>query len=178
MYGVMLLVALLGAWLFLDHSALARPGSTDVSALWKLGLGAGAGVLVFGLDKLGERLSKTLRRMGAAFDDLLGDMTPGRALVLALLSSIGEEIFFRGFLLPWIGLIASSILFGALHLAPDKRLRLWPVLAIAMGFAFGGLYEYTNDVLAPILAHFTINYFSLSEIAARRARSLAEDDKT
>jgi membrane protease YdiL (CAAX protease family) len=38
-----------------------------------------------------------------------------------------------------------------------------------MGFALGGMYMYTGNVLAPILAHFTINFLNLSLIAQQAA---------
>lgn len=171
MYSAMTLVAVGGAWWLLEHSALALPQHEGVPLAWKLGLGAGSGLAVFALDQLGERLVPALRRMSEAFAQLLGQGTQGRALGLALLSSVGEEVFFRGFLLPWLGLVASSILFGLLHIAPDRRLWMWPVLATAMGFGFGWLYQFTGDVLAPVLAHFTINFFALSVLARRGVSS-------
>ena len=112
--------------------------------------------------------------MGKAFVELLGGMSANQALILALTSAVGEEIFFRGFLQSWLGLVTASILFGLLHIAPDRRLWLWPILAIGMGFAFGWLFEYTGDVLAPILAHFTINYFSLMALSRKTMGQGAE----
>jgi membrane protease YdiL (CAAX protease family) len=167
MYSAMTLVAVGGAWWLLGHTALALPDHEGVPLIWKLGLGAGGGLAVFALDQLGERLVPALQRMSQAFAQLLGRGTQSRALGLALLSSVGEEVFFRGFLLPWLGLVVSSILFGLLHIAPDRRLWLWPLMATAMGFGFGWLYQFTGDVLAPTLAHFTINFFALSVLARR-----------
>lgn len=164
-YGFLAAAAFLGAWLFLDRAPLALPDAEPVALWLKALLGAGVGVAVFALDQVSERFVPLLRRMSVAMRDLLGHISANQALALALFSSVGEELFFRGFLQAWIGIIPASIAFGVLHIAPDKRLWPWPILAVAMGFAFGGLFEYTGDVLAPILAHFTINYFGLTALS-------------
>ncbi len=178
MYPLMAALAFgLSYWL-LDRSPLTALGDGGLSLPWKVGLGAGLGLLVYGLDNLLERVLPFFQRMAQAFGDLLGGLGPGQVLAMAVLSSVGEEIFFRGFVqvgaehylgsyLPGAGLIVSSIFFGLLHIAPDRRLWAWPLLAIAMGFAFGWLFDYTGDVLAPILAHFTINFFSLMALSRR-----------
>ena len=168
-YFLLTAAGVAGAILILDQSPLWLPDAPAVSLLTKVVLGAGVGIAVFVLDQLAERFLPLFNRMGEALRNLLGELSMTQVLMLAAFSAVGEEVFFRGFLLPWVGLIASSILFGALHIAPDRRLWPWPILATAMGFAFGWLFEYTGDVLAPILAHFTINYFGVM-VLARRGR--------
>lgn len=165
LYGLLALAAFAGGWFITDHTPLALPDHEGV-ALWiKVVTGAGVGLAVFGADQLAERFIPLFQRMAVAFRALLGNIGPWQAIALAAFSSVGEELFFRGFLQSWLGIIPASIAFGLLHIAPDKRLWPWPILAVAMGFAFGGLFEYTGDVLAPTLAHFTINYFGLMALA-------------
>lgn len=164
-YAVLAALGWGGAWLFLDRSPLALPDVPPVALWLKAALGVGVGLAVFGADQLAERFFALFRTMGAAFRQLLGKLGPAQAIALALFSAVGEEIFFRGFLEAWIGIIPASLAFGLLHIAPDRRLWPWPILAVGMGFAFGGLFEYTGDVLAPMLAHFTINYFGLMALA-------------
>ena len=55
-------------------------------------------------------------------DRLASDLRPfakglgqGDVVVLAALSSLGEELLFRSLLLPLIGLVLSSLLFGVVH---------------------------------------------------------------
>lgn len=165
LYTVLAVIAVTASWFILDRLPLTAPEAEGVSLGLKVLLGAGIGLAVFAVDQLLERFVSLFKRMSEAFGELLGGMTGTQALILALASSVGEEIFFRGFLQTWLGLVAASILFGLLHIAPDRRLWFWPVLAVAMGFAFGWLFEYTGDVLAPVLAHFTINYFSLMALS-------------
>jgi len=84
---------------------------------------------------------------------------------------LGEEMLFRGLLQPAIGIVWSSLIFGLLHVGPDRRYAPWTLMAIGMGFAFGGLHYYTGNLLAPILAHFTINHFNLTAIAKGSSRA-------
>ena len=95
------------------------------------------------------------------FRGLLGPLTGFDILAYAGLSSIAEEMLFRGALQPILGIIPTSIAFGLLHIAPGRKFFPWPLQAIAMGFAFGGLYWLSGDLTAPIMAHFTINYQNL-----------------
>jgi len=166
-YGGLTAVAWLLSELVFDRSPLFA-GTEGIAVHWKLLAGAGCGLGVVLVDALLERLLTTFREMSRAFARLLGAITPLEAVVYAVFSAVGEEIAFRGVLQPWLGIVPASVLFGLLHIAPDRRLWLWPLLAMAMGFAFGGLFEYTGDVLAPILAHFTINYFGFMRLSRER----------
>ncbi len=167
LYTLLVALGVAGSWFILDRMPLTAIDSQGTSLVIKVALGAGIGLAVFGVDQLLERFVAFFKRMGDAFAELLGKMTVNQSLILAFTSAVGEEIFFRGFLQSWGGVTVASILFGLLHIAPDRRLWVWPIFAIAMGFAFGWLFEYTGDILAPILAHFTINYFSLMALSRK-----------
>lgn len=99
-------------------------------------------------------LHEDLRPMARA----LGD---GAILPVALASSIGEEVLFRGALVPWLGVIASSVLFGLLHQMRGRSRLSWVVFAAVVGLALGGLFRATGSLLGPILAHALINAANL-----------------
>jgi membrane protease YdiL (CAAX protease family) len=40
-------------------------------------------------------------------------------------------------------------------------------MAIVFGGVFGWIYLYTGNLLGPILAHFTINFFNIMSITQR-----------
>ncbi len=136
--------------------------------LWKLAVsplvGLGVGLAVVFLTRLAVHQFAWARHLHQAFRGLLGALSPKDILVLALASSVGEELLFRGALLPWIGLLPSTAIFALLHIGPGLRFLPWTVSAFAMGLAFGGLYLWLGDLGAPIVAHFTINYLNLGYI--------------
>lgn len=95
---------------------------------------------------------------------------------LAVMSSLSEEIVFRGWLQDLTGLAWASLIFGLLHIPPKRSHWPWTVSATVMGFTFGALYVWRGSITAPFIAHFTINYFNLHALAKlgrskRRERS-------
>ena len=78
-------------------------------------------------------------------------------MVIALLSGASEEFFFRGILMPEIGLGASSLLFGLLH-AVNWAYVTW---AAVIGAALGLLAIHGNSLVAPAVAHATFNLGAL-----------------
>lgn len=144
-------------------------------------LGAVVGLLVVGLSDVLDRYAEWSRELSREFGRTLGALNMRQAFIFALASGVGEEMLFRGFLQQflsevvfgaaygdWLGLTVASLLFGMLHIGPDLRKMLpWTGLAIVLGFAFGLMYLYTGNLLAPIVAHFTINFFNLQSISRR-----------
>jgi membrane protease YdiL (CAAX protease family) len=95
------------------------------------------------------------------FRGLFGPLRNLDILAYATFSAVAEEMFFRGALQPMLGVWITSLVFGALHVAPGRKFIPWPIQAFAMGLAFGGLFWLSGDLSAPIMAHFTINYQNL-----------------
>lgn len=60
--------------------------------------------------------------------------------VVALSAGIGEELLFREGVQGWIGIVAASVLFGAMHAISLSYF----ITAVAMGAYFGWLYELTG----------------------------------
>jgi len=104
------------------------------------------------------RLSGDMRRVWervlVPFARQLGVMD---VIVVALLSGVTEELFFRGVLLAEIGLLASSLVFGALH-ALNVPYALW---ATCTGAAFGMLALERQSLIAPMAAHVIYNLGAL-----------------
>jgi membrane protease YdiL (CAAX protease family) len=157
-----------------------REGMTD-SFLVEAVIGAGFGLFVVWLTSIFEEHTAWAAKLSLEFRRLLGPITMGQALVLAVSSGIAEEVFFRGFLqqvltevlfsdlsiAALLGWIAASLVFGLVHQGPDPRTFLpWTIFALVVGAALGGLYWITGNLLAPVIAHFTINFLNLSLIGA------------
>jgi membrane protease YdiL (CAAX protease family) len=101
---------------------------------------------------------------------LLGPLAWPEILVLAAASAVGEEIFFRGALLPVVGLWASSAIFALLHIGPKARYLPWTVSSFVAGMLFGQLFLWTADLGGPVVAHFTINALNLRYLSAADLR--------
>ena len=86
-------------------------------------------------------------------------------IVLAGASSIGEEIFFRGALLPVIGLVGSSAIFALLHIGPKARHLPWTASSFVVGLLFGAMFQWTGDLTGPVVAHFLVNFLNLRHVA-------------
>jgi membrane protease YdiL (CAAX protease family) len=79
----------------------------------------------------------------------------------ALLNAFGEEIIFRGMLLPClssslgsgVSLIVQSLIFTAYHLFPLQN----SLLLFAMGVFFGIGYLWGGSLVTPIVAHLIVN---------------------
>lgn len=87
---------------------------------------------------------------------------------LAIGSSLVEEVVFRGWLQSLIGLIPASVVFGLLHIPPQRSHWPWTLTALIMGGVFGVMYEWRASITAPLIAHFTINHFNLHALAKSR----------
>lgn len=169
LYGGMALVALVIA---------AGRGDPDlyhfhVTPHWPLLAGPVVGVVVglsvVGLTRVATKRYVWAKQLHTSFHDLLGPLTTREIVILALASSIGEELLFRGALLPWLGLWPQAVVFALLHVGPGKRFLPWTLSALALGAAFGWLTVWTTNLGAPIAAHFMINFLNLRHIVAQPA---------
>jgi uncharacterized protein len=83
---------------------------------------------------------------------------------VGLLPGLSEELLFRGVMLPefgldWVGIILSSMCFGALHMT---NLNHWAyvVWASLIGMVFAWSAVATGNLLVPIVAHILTNLIS------------------
>ena len=162
LYGSLALVAILVAASRGDIDIYRIAGTSTpvllaVSPLIGLGLGLG---VVF-LSRLAVHRFGWARRLHNDFRSILGPLTAREIFVLALASSVGEELLFRGALQPIIGVWAQAVIFALLHIGPGARFLPWTASAFGLGLVFGWIFELTGDLGAPIVAHFAINYLNL-----------------
>lgn len=125
-----------------------------------LALGVLAGVLIVWLSRLGARIPS----YRLLLEDLAG-LTRGLswrdAFVCALFSSVGEELLFRGLLQPELGLIWASLLFGLIHFGQQRHWLWWTAFACVVGLGFGLLAALLGTLVAPVAAHFVVNFLNL-----------------
>jgi len=88
-------------------------------------------------------------------------------IILFIIVAINEELIFRGYILnnlmdsmpKYWALLASSVLFGILHLGNDNIDAIGFSNIILAGFLLGVSYVYTKSLWFPIALHFSWNYF-------------------
>lgn len=131
-------------------------------------IGVAVGLAVAGLSQVAARRFAPLREMSDALGEILRPLRHRDVFSQALFSALAEEMFFRGFLQPRLGLHLTSILFGLVHLPRERRLRLWQPLGILLGYLLGWMFQATGSLTAPFLAHFAINYFNMHFVLAER----------
>jgi membrane protease YdiL (CAAX protease family) len=128
-------------------------------------IGLALGLVVVFLSRLAVHRFDWARRLHNDFRQILGKLSYKEILVLALASSIGEELLFRGALQPIVGVWAQAIVFALLHIGPGLRFLPWTASALVIGLLFGFIFQLTGDLGGPIVAHFAINYMNLHFIA-------------
>lgn len=105
------------------------------------------------------------RTLRAQMRPFLAGASTAQLGMLALLSGVAEEVFFRGALQPWLGLTVTSLSFGLLHLGPTRAFVPWTIWAVAMGFLFGGIVVLTGHLAGAVVAHVAINAVNLRLVA-------------
>jgi membrane protease YdiL (CAAX protease family) len=106
---------------------------------------------------------------------------PREILASGMLAGGGEELLFRGVLLPaliervgvglGIAVLLTAFLFGTMHLLPDRRLRLFAVWAVWQGVLLGALFLWTGSLLVPMLVHGAHDTIGFSLFAWERRRA-------
>ena len=177
--------ALLVGWVVsLDvRESIPSLDPTDISPVLKgIFWGLMAAVPMFLVMQLIKRIPlaaiQDLERLSEEeFTHAMLSLRPVQMALIGLCSGIGEELLFRGLLMPgisewfeWrtktlgitnvpallpvvIGLVVSSILFGAVH----SITKAYVVISGLMGLYLGGLMLYWDNLLVPITAHAVYN---------------------
>ena len=164
-YAALCLVALALAW---PHgSPLHYPGGAGPldagSGDWgRLGLGVVFGALVVVTSRFTVQRYLWARRLHLELRPFARSLSPAAVIVLALLSSAGEELLFRRLLQPWMGLWPQALLFGLVHQLPGRSRWVWVGWAFAVGLALGALFERTGSLLGPLAAHALVNGVNLT----------------
>lgn len=141
----------------------------DPASWWRdLAVGVAAAAALIGLWALARRRLVSARWVEAYIGDVLGDMAKDEIFALAVISSIGEELFFRGGVQGSWGWLWASALFAAIHTGPGRQFRVWTLFALVGGALFGGLTLWTGNLLAAIVAHGVVNGWNLRYLSRRR----------
>jgi len=170
-YGVLLGLALLwglvaGRSLLYANAAAAEAG---VQPFRDAGVGLLAGAIVVLLSREFTRRTRAGEELARAFGAVLGRLSLSECLLLAAFSGVAEEAFFRGALQPLLGWLAASLVFGLVHFVPQRAFLPWTGFAVLAGLLLGGLFEATGNLVAPVVAHATVNAVNLRFLSLRYA---------
>ena len=125
-----------------------------------------------GMEDEAEKQMQAFLKVSGTMDILVN------LFLVALLPAICEEVCFRGAFQrilihlsrsPWIGIIAASIIFSALHLQFQGFLP-----RMFLGILLGALYWYSGSLWTSILAHFINN--AVQVVAVSYAPGIATKD--
>lgn len=134
-------------------------------------VGLAFGLAIVFVTRLLVHSAEWARVLHREFHAVVHELSSKEIFLLAAASSVGEELFFRGALLPVVGLLPSSALFAAMHVRAQWRFLPWTIMSFIMGLAMGFMYMRLGDLGAPIVAHFTINLLNLNYIAKTELRA-------
>jgi membrane protease YdiL (CAAX protease family) len=89
----------------------------------------------------------------------IAGMPAGLKVALALSAGVVEELFFRGFLQPRVGIGVSTLLFVLAHLSYDQPFLLVGVTILSLVFA--GLVWWRQNLWPAVAAHFLFDAVQL-----------------
>jgi len=146
-------------------SSCAGLGGPVCAGLSLLG-GLTFGAAIVWLTRWGTKHFSRLRALRDAFGDVLFGLTRIEVFLVAASSAVGEELLFRGGLLPILGIWWSTTVFALLHVPMGRGLALWPLFAFVVGLGLAGMTVGTGTLLGAVAAHFIVNYWNLLDIVA------------
>jgi membrane protease YdiL (CAAX protease family) len=171
-FAVYFPMALVGAgWAYASRgSFLTAPGSpwlspnTTLAGAYGLSLALALSVATIAVTRVLVARTSWAKNLHLTLRAALGTPSTFRVIVLAVLSAVSEELLFRSAMMPVLGLVGSSVLFGLVHLSPRDTYLAWSLWAAVMGLLFGLLFQASGWLLAPIVAHALINYENMQYI--------------
>lgn len=160
--GLALLAVVIGVWR--GESLVTLPDAwltVTPSHAWSAGAGLLVGLLVVVLTRVSVVRFGWARQLHRDLRPVARGLSPVGLLVLAVLSSLGEELLFRGALQPLAGVWIQALVFGLVHYVPGPSRWVWAAWAALIGLVLGLVYAATGSLLGPLLAHALINGVNL-----------------
>jgi uncharacterized protein len=154
-----------GVAVALGHDPIACDGWLRArgmaSFLLSLGLGVCLGAITVMATRAVVLRAEWARALHAALRPAVHGVGDGMLLALAVASAAGEELLFRGLLVPTIGVVVSSLVFGVLHQIRGRGRWGWIAWATVMGLLFALIFTATGSLAGPLVAHAVINHANL-----------------
>jgi membrane protease YdiL (CAAX protease family) len=132
-----------------------------MSHTYSLLLGVSFGLLIVLSTRAVVPRFRWARRLHGELRPIARSISVVGIVVLAALSSLGEELLFRGLLQPWLGVIVQSLVFGIVHQIRGPSRWVWVSWATGVGLVLGLIFQLTGSLLGPLAAHGLINGLNL-----------------
>jgi uncharacterized protein len=134
------------------------PVAARLGPLGLVAAGIATALLMLALAALLERSVPSFRATSRRLEQFVRSLRlpPAAALGLALLTGVSEELFFRGWLMPHVGLVPQALLFMLLHPAGRSGWAYTLFTGVA-GLALGGLVIATGSLVPAVIAHVVVN---------------------
>jgi membrane protease YdiL (CAAX protease family) len=133
----------------------------DERLVWSVVLGGVLGAVTILATRVVARRVRGVRALHEALRPAVRDVDGLAIGCMALASGVGEELLFRGLLVPLVGVVLSALAFGLLHQVRGPARWVWASWAFGMGLLFGLLFVITGSLVGPIVAHVAINFANL-----------------
>jgi membrane protease YdiL (CAAX protease family) len=139
---------------------VVEPLGVAVVSSAALGLAVATAIIAF--TRVTVRRFGWARRLHSELRPVAVDLTLGQILVIAGLSSLGEELFFRGLLVPIVGVVPPALFFGLIHQMKGPSRWVWAGWATVVGLMLGAVFALTGSLVGPLLAHAIVNAANLA----------------
>lgn len=83
-------------------------------------------------------------------------------LFASIITPICEEVLFRGFMVPRIGIIVSALIFGLLHFSYNSTFGIEIIAATIFGLLAGYVFKRTGSLYSSIIAHILVNTLAVA----------------
>lgn len=138
-------------------------------------LGLFVAVVVIGGTRLTVARYAWAKRLHVDLRPMAHGMSALHIVLVAVFSSLGEELLFRGLLQPFIGLLPTAVVFGFCHQMPGPARWVWVCWATAVGLAFGVVFAATGSLIGALVAHAVINAVNLTFLKNHDPLATADD---
>jgi uncharacterized protein len=135
---------------WLDLGSDARHG-------WSALLGVALAIVVIASTRIAVRRWRWASTLHAELRPVAKNLGAPSIGIIAVCSGVAEEMFFRGFLAPLVGVVLQAVIFGLVHQMPGPSRWVWVAWATIVGLALGAIFALTGSLVGPVAAHALIN---------------------